>query len=386
MPSESQVLVFPAFSNNPYLELMQTVAQEDGFEFVHERVLTDLHTAGKRLAEGDVLHVHWTSPVAQGGADENDAWARVRTFCRLVDQLKDDGVRLVWTIHNRLPHELSYVDPELALWRFLVDRADAVHVLTKDTPAVVADLCPLPADRVHVIPHPSYEGVYGDPVPRNIARERLELGADEPTVLFFGRMRAYKGLDTLIAAVAHLTAREDTPPTLLLAGRARGPARAEIARLLPTSSRTVTSFDFVEPDQVPVWFGAADVAVFPFRSILNSGSVHLSATLGVPAILPGVPHLRNQFGDEPWVRFYDVDDAVPSLARLLATPDPVDHASAMAKFCERHSPRVVSRRYADLLAGLTPSTRVAAGARRGPRAGVDRQWSQSRRPGRRRGS
>jgi beta-1,4-mannosyltransferase len=93
--------------------------------------------------------------------------------------------------------------------------------------------------------------------------------------------------------------------------------------------------------------------VFPFRSILNSSSVHLSASLGVPVILPGASHLVQRFSGEPWVRFFDVADAVESLADLLTEPDSFDHAASMEAFSRRYSPWNISQRYADLLVELT---------------------------------
>lgn len=356
MRAATRVLVFPAFTINPYLELMHAVPRSRGFDILAVRTLDDLYSAGEKLERGDVFHMHWTTPVTKTADDELAARALVATFSRFVDQLKARGVKVIWTIHNRLPHEPRFLGPELALNRFLSSSADVVHVMSGQTAEVVADLYPLPADRVKVIPHPSYHGVHSAPASNRQARERLGLAADERTVLAFGRLRAYKGIDTLCDALTVIAERGGRLPTLLVAGQTPRAVRAEIGRRLPRSSRVISHFGFVDDADVGDWFAAADVAVFPFRSILNSGSVHLAATLGVPVILPGESHLREQFGDEPWVRFYDVADAVGSLATLLAEPDPADHAASMESFSLRISPLAVSRMYADLLTDLSAST------------------------------
>ncbi len=346
------MLVFPAYDENPFMRLMQATPQDLGFEFVRALKLDTLYAKGETLSRGDVFHLHWTAPIAQAASDEEAAATSVATFARFMDDLTASGVHTIWTVHNRLPHELHFLGPELELRRMLAERVDVIHVMSEQTTDVVGDLYPLAADRVRAIPLTSYEGMYERREPA-AARDRFELAPDEPTVLFFGRMRAYKGLDTLCEAVRLITKRGGKPPTLMLAGPVKDDQRAEIERRLPTDSRVIAEFGFVDEADVCDWFAAADVAVFPFRAILNSSSVNLSATLGVPVILPDLPHVRREFADEPWVRFFDLEDPTSSLADLLTAGDPGDHRAAMEAFARRCSPQVVSRAYADLLLELT---------------------------------
>ncbi len=48
---------------------------------------------------------------------------------------------------------------------------------------------------------------------------------------------------------------------------------------------------------MPFFFGAADVAVTPFRRITTSGSVVLAMSYGLPVIAPGVEAIREVLGD-----------------------------------------------------------------------------------------
>ncbi len=347
-----RVLVYPGKRGVQYLRMLHQAPIEAGFEIVPTKV-KDLEAEGERLRRGDVLHIHWTQPIAQEVDSEEEAWASVAAFMQFVERMQGNGVRIVWTVHNRLPHRMRFLEPELALSQFLADSADRIHIMSPETPAAVEDLYQLPPERLLRIPHPSYKGEHDASVSRERARDLLGVPHDEPTVLFFGRMHPYKGVDTLLKAIAIMGDRGMSAPSLLLAGKPKFRAeREEIEAMLPVDSRVVTHFEHVDDDDIPTWFGAADVAVFPFRSILNSGSVHLSATLGVPVILPGEPHLRSQFRDEPWVRFYDPEDAASSLADLLAHPDETDHSESMARFSERLAPEKVSQQYLDMLREL----------------------------------
>ncbi|KQO99447.1 glycosyltransferase family 4 protein [Leifsonia sp. Leaf264] len=356
MKQRNRVVVFPAWGDNPYLNLLYLAPRAQGRGYTGITTWDSLQAAVPELGRGDVLHVHWTSPICQKAASVGEARRRLDEFTTLVQALQRRGGRLIWTIHNRLPHEVVYRDVEIALNRFLSQTADAVHVMAESTADVVGDLYPLRLDRMHVIPHPSYQGLYGRADSREPARRALGLAAGERTVLFFGQMRPYKGLSTLIDALRLMQERGDTLPTLLLAGAATADARREIEQTLPDGLRVIADFGFVADSEVRGWFDAADLAVFPYRSILNSGSVHLAATLGVPALLPGETHLRSQFADESWVRFYDAEDPVAGLARALAAPRAFERQEAgMAEFSERLSPWRVSRRFNALLESLEGS-------------------------------
>ncbi|WP_162238276.1 glycosyltransferase [Agromyces sp. Leaf222] len=353
------VLVFPAWRDNPYLNLMSLAPRAGGFAFTGVTTFDSLVTASGRLVAGDLLHLHWTSPILQRAESEADAWAALETFTALLVDLRTRGVRVIWTVHNQLPHELAYRDAEIALHRVLAEQVDAVHIMAPATPRVLAEICELPADRIRQIAHPSYLGVYGKAPSQTEARRALGLAPDEKTVLFLGQIRPYKGLGTLLSAIRALDARGEPVPTLLLAGSATPEAQAEIEAALPVGAKAITRFEFIPDGEVPIWFAAADLAVFPYTAILNSGSLHLSATFDTPVVLPAEPHLVEQFGDEPWVRFFDLADPVASMAGVIAEslriPASAELSSRFDAFNTAISPWRVSTQYAALLSELSPT-------------------------------
>lgn len=354
-----RVLVFPAWGDNPYLNLMSLAPRASGYEFRGATIVDSLVKSAADLAANDVLHLHWTSPILQRAADGREAAAAFARFRALLDELRERGVKLVWTVHNQLPHELAYREPEIELYRLLAERADVVHVMSPATAEVLAGICTLPADRVRHLPHPSYLGVYGVPPAKSEARALLGVDPVAPTVLFLGQMRPYKGLGTLLAALRRLAETERTLPTLLLAGSASAEVRAEIESSLPDGIPVVAKYEFVPDGEVGTWFAAADLAIFPYTAILNSGSVHLSAAFEVPAMLPNEPHLVQQFASEPWVSYFDVANPVESMANGIRDRLLVDHRTEHGPgidfdgFNESVSPWRISRRYAGLLDELT---------------------------------
>lgn len=353
-------MVFPDWTDNPYLNLLALEARARGHRVTGVTMLSTLISRAERLGAGDVLHVHWTSPILQKAEDEVDARSAFEDFRSLLQRLSDRGAHLVWTIHNRLPHELVHRDLEVDLYRLLAEHAELIHVMAPQTPRMLEGITHLPDERIRVIPHPSFAGVYGAPEPPDEARRRLGIESDRPTVLFLGQMRPYKGLNTLLDAMDLLVKEQgDGAPILLLAGAADEETRVELEARMPRGLDVVSDYRFIDDAELPTWFGASDLAVFPYRAILNSGSVHLAAAFRVPCIVPGEPHLREMYGDQSWVGFFDLEDTVASLASAIrsALADGPSDRSEFDAFNESRTPWRTAVAYADAIEALPRGAR-----------------------------
>jgi len=350
-----RLFVFPSWAGNPYLNLMNLAPRAAGYQLLERSAFTSLLSTLDELKAGDVFHLHWTSPIAQSAHSDREAMKRVKTVERRLSLARSRGVHVIWTIHNRLPHELAYARAERRLYSVLAEAADLIHVMAPHTAELVSDVVRVPEEKVVQIPHPSYLGVYDSDITREQARASFALEPDEFAVLFLGQIRPYKGIDVLLEAAASVHRDDGRRPVLLLAGSASPEAIAQFDDLKPSGLRVITSFKSVDDSDVARWYRAADVVVLPYRAILNSGSLHLAATMKVPTVLPGIPHLRAQFGDQPWISFFDPDDASRSLTALLNGKDPLSGRDdrAFDTFTEAISPWSVSLEYLAVLRTLT---------------------------------
>ncbi|MEV8273879.1 glycosyltransferase [Microbacterium sp. NPDC077184] len=361
------VLVFPAWRSNPYLNMLSLSARASGYRFDGETEFFGFLRAIRRLSRGDIVHVHWTSPIAQAALSGREARGRVNRFVRALRRSKRRGVKLVWTVHNRLPHELDYPDDETRIYGSLAELSDAIHVMTPDTANVIKDVTELPLAKIRVIPHPSYQGIYDTGMFRDDARDHFGLTDEEVAVLFLGQIRPYKGVTTLLRAIERANRSDGKRLVLLLAGHTTPTSLAELEPVLPERVRTITHLDFVPDSEIATWFQAADVAVFPYRQILNSGSVHLAATFGVPALLPREPHLELQYAGQRWVSLFDTVDSEASLAEHLGDPRLTGDVTRedFRAYIDAVSPWRVSALYKELLDALTrPADEPIAGAER----------------------
>lgn len=343
--------IYPTLAaTNPYQSLLYQRAREHGCAPVWARrqwqiaELTALRQAGLPTA----LHLHWLHPVLRDAETPKAAGQATKEFLALLDAFGAAGGRLVWTVHNILPHETRHAAEEARLGSEVAARADVIHVMSRRTEEAAAPFYELPRDRLLEVPHMSYVGAYADHVSRLDARHALGILPDDLVFLTLGWIRPYKGLDALLDAWQALPAG---PRRLVVAGE---PAQdgaiggfLERAALDPT---VVLDARPIPADEIQVFLRAADVAVLPYRQSLNSGALLLALTFGVPAIVPAGSGLADLV-DPSFGRTYDPDassgltDALAGAAEL-ATPDARAAATAVAAAL---SPAVISGRF---MAGL----------------------------------
>jgi len=305
---------------------------------------------------GRVLNVHWTTPVLGSATTDEDAVARVSAFSAGVQSFRSAGGRLVWTVHNVLPHETVHLEQEIEVSRILADHADVVHVLSDATVEAAAPHYRLDPDRVVCIPHSSYLGMYPDWVSRAGARRRLGLEPDAKVMVTLGQIRPYKGLDRLLD---YLEGEGEADPALrlLVAGSlGRHPDGPAFEARLAAMPRVVAEPRRIRDDEVQVWLRAADLAVLPYLKVLNSGSFLLAESFGLPVVAPHVGSLTAYDGSEH-ARLFDDGELervlTAALHDLVSDRDGARRARESAERAARERPvAAMAGAFADAVAPL----------------------------------
>ncbi len=199
--------------------------------------------------------------------------------------LRKKGVPVIYIVANMKPHEAKPGDT--ALNKYLVKRSDAFVVMAEE---VKNDLLELKPDAEYFYhPHPNYEH-FGERIPQKEARNKLEIPQNKKVILFFGLVRKYKGLDVLIRAMKY------TPDDyfLLIAGEIYGKSE-EYEQLINDNmpaERVQLNNRYINDDEVPAFFSAADVCALPYRSATQSGIIGIAYHFGVPVITTDVGGLK----------------------------------------------------------------------------------------------
>jgi glycosyltransferase involved in cell wall biosynthesis len=194
---------------------------------------------------------------------------------------------------NVVPHERRPLDGIFTRW-FLA-RADRFVVMTK---AVRRDLLDIRPDaNVDLVPHPLY-GQFGDAMDRQAARKQLEVSGDAELMLFFGFVRAYKGLDTLLRAMPAIRAARPRAHLLVVGEFYSQEERTRaLARELELDDCVRFVSEYVPNDEVAPYFSAADVVVLPYHHATQSGIIPVAYHMGRPVVTTEVGGLAEVIED-----------------------------------------------------------------------------------------
>jgi glycosyltransferase involved in cell wall biosynthesis len=223
------------------------------------------HPAGMRAlarlaaSDADIVHFQWLAmPWLDAG-------------------LLPDGP-LVLTAHDLLPREPRFGQARVQLR--LLQRMSAVIVHSQYGRGQLVSRLNLPEDKVHVIHHGAFEHVVaGAPSPLPSPLDQV----DEPVVLFFGLVRPYKGVSTLLHAWRGVTGAE-----LWVVGR----PMIELGPLRSAATGSVRFVDrYVPEHEVQAYFRRADVVVLPYERTERfdqSGVLATALAFGKPVVLTDI--------------------------------------------------------------------------------------------------
>lgn len=225
-----------------------------------------------------VVHVQWV-PVE----------GRSSPFMRILRRWCDAaGTLLVYTAHNAVPHDGAAVD-RAALRRDL-DRAHLVIAQTEHVARQLRTDIGTGAPVV-VIPHGPLFAEHPLP-PRPLAAERIG-EPTAPVVLFQGLIRPYKGLDLLAEAWPIVRATFPTA-TLLVVGKVTdAESRRHVDRLRLLAGIKIVD-RYVSVPEMLDFYAVADLVVFPYRRISQSGALMTAIGLGRPTVVTPIDGFLEQ--------------------------------------------------------------------------------------------
>ncbi|MFI7588422.1 glycosyltransferase [Spongisporangium articulatum] len=303
-----------------------------------------------------VVHLHWLNQVLAGASSAAAAGAAVDEHSRLLDTLTARGAKLVWTVHNALPHDTAFEAQEVRLREEVLARADLVHVMSPLTAELVSPWFTLPADRTYRCDHPGYQGVYPDWVSALEARSRLRIPEGSVALLVTGALKPYKGLLDLLDAVDVVNAAAPQGIVLVVAGASDGAPETErfLARAYLHPAVRVLPGKVAESD-FQVLLRGTDVVALPYRRSLNSGVLALALTFGKPVLLPSGSGSAPVVAADPGAAFlYDAEagpEALVAALRSLLGADLAAAQVAAAAAGRRIDRATVAGRFADDLRG-----------------------------------
>ena len=236
------------------------------------------------------------------------------------------GKAVVFTAHNVNKLKRDSADTFLNRLTLRIQYRLANHIFVH-TPKMKSELMQefgVPPDRVTVIPFGINNSITNTNLSTKEAKKRLGIHENHKAILFFGRIKPYKGLEYLIPAFQKI-ARGDRDYRLIIAGQLEMPSdsywasiQKEIQQYVETG-QIIARIEFIPDSEIEVYFKAADALILPYKEICQSGVIFLGYNFGLPVLAANVGSLN--------------EDIVEGATGFVFRPeDPIDLARAIEQY------------------------------------------------------
>lgn len=225
--------------------------------------------------------------------------------------------KCIGLIHNMIPHEKSVLDKLFT--SCFVKAVDGFVTLSQSVLNDVASLDKQGKPKC-MVPHPLYDH-FGKMEDKISAINKLSLDVNYRYLLFFGLVRAYKGLDWLLEAFADARLRKYSLK-LLVVGEFYDdpkPYYEQIERM-GLSENVIVVNRYIPDNEVRDYFNAADIVVQPYKSATQSGITQIAYHFEKPMLVTDTGGLKEIIPD--------------GKVGYVVEPQPIAIADALVDFFE----------------------------------------------------
>jgi glycosyltransferase involved in cell wall biosynthesis len=251
----------------------------DAFMAPNERMLDSINPpswkrAGRRICEyePDLLLFQWWQPFF------GMAFAKVAKVVR-----RESGARVAYLCHNVYPHERLSFQAGKWLENYLIRRAfsesDGFLVHAEEMVAQVREINPSAV--VRRIYHPLYDFYSRWEADKDSLGQR----AGKKRLLFFGKVRPYKGLDVLLRALGRLKGSLDFEAVIAGEFYMDSVPFKKLADELGLTERLIWHERYIPNEAVPEFFQEADLVVLPYQEATQSGVVPVAYQFETPVVV-----------------------------------------------------------------------------------------------------
>lgn len=246
----------------------------------------------------DIFNLHWPELVTRGSNWPKRIGKWFAVFVLLL-RIRLQHIPVVLTVHNLAPHEDSRHSIEGFIQKLLTRSVD-VYVYINESSENDYSQGP-------VILHGKYPSTETDLTCR-----------PQGGVLFFGRLRRYKGIEKLVSAYQAVGSGQ--LPPLSIVGMADEPSYGvELANLTSRLKDVHLQAKFASDDELNRMVLASRLVALPYEHMYNSGVALLALSFGRPILVPDSPAnraLQQELGPE-WVHIFPGQEGGTELAQRI---------------------------------------------------------------------
>jgi D-inositol-3-phosphate glycosyltransferase len=176
---------------------------------------------------------------------------------------------------------------------------DHIFVHTQKMKAELVEEFDVHEDKVTVIRHPINNAFPDTELTPSQAKRKLGVREDEKAILFFGRIKPYKGLELLLDAFQRLTVRQENFKLIIAGAPNKGNEdyADEVKRTIGSRfdrGQVIQDMRFIPDAEMELYLKAADVMVLPYKDIFQSGVLFLAYSYGLPVVATDVGSFREE--------------------------------------------------------------------------------------------
>jgi len=259
-----KIMMCPA-SNHLYLKLLRENLEEEGIEIVDvswfgkQFPYSSLQFLKGKIEGSDILHFHWMP---------FNRFFMMKAIRKLSEKL---NIKMVWTIHNLLPHLSRYgsIEKDKEAMKYMADWASVGIVHCEKTKEEFYEMYGIDLP-LFVIPHGNFNE-YVDIKDPTESREKLNISEDKIVLLMVPPNRWTKGIKTFIKVINRL------PNNYLgiLAGRCNDNTIKEyiMREYKKNPDKFLVNLEYISKEEIGYYFAASDIFFMPYEKITTSGSV-----------------------------------------------------------------------------------------------------------------
>jgi glycosyltransferase involved in cell wall biosynthesis len=241
--------VAPSGKENKYMDLMRAAL----------RMINIEPLPGKKRFAADYIWHHWIEKLH---------------FLMVIKLLKATKRKLIWNVHNKLPHDVKNTQKAKIFMKAIAVAAHKIVIHCTESADIIKELCnnnPDLLNKIVLVPHPNYIDVYGAEKTENTLRN------DKLTLCFFGKIKAYKNIELLISAINELNFDD---VELKIMGRCW--ETQYFHNMIGENKQIKTDFRFIGDEEIPEISANCHLFIFPYdlKSSLNSGATILAFSYG----------------------------------------------------------------------------------------------------------
>lgn len=276
-----------AMEMNKYIFQVTNAMKLAGFEVVNmDYTLKNLYN----YKSVKIFNLNWYENIY----DKNEIKALIHFLKKLIIIyiLKFSKKKIIWTMHNKIPHDTNNYLYCHKLMKILIKKSDKIIIHSTDSIQEIQKIFyseKIKGKIVH-INHPNYLNIYD--ITKNDLKEDLNINGDELIILFFGQIKPYKNIELILDVANYF---KEKKVKFVIAGKCSTPEYKSSLKKKIVTTNIIPLFRFISNEELLNLINTSDILLLPYNieSSLNSGTVLLAASLSKTVICPNIGTIKD---------------------------------------------------------------------------------------------